>query len=584
MGTLRLPRIVVAMVTVAVLAGNYSAVANAHQGSAIVLPSSGAWFGAYVADDGHTGPDRQTSQQNFEAMVGRSMVTDRQYYRWDDAFPTPDDYWSRDQGRIPIWSWSSSRLDGTVARWPDISTGLYDAEIDARAQAIMDYAAPVFLAFHHEPKLGLTEIAGTPADYIAAWRYIHNRFEANGVTNVSWVLILTAQTYQKGTGPAFYPGSEYVDVVAADGFNWYGCAAQPGPWRSVQEIFAPFRTFALAHGKPMMIAEWGSGEDPNWPTRKEEWIRAGLDTFRSWPEVKVISYFHAAPAASCPRWVDTSNAALGAFSEIGADPSLRPPLPFSFQLSVTSGPAPRTTETTAAFTFSSSDPGVTFTCSLDGASPEPCPDGYSSHPSLTAGPHAFWVRGVDALGREGYATWLWTIVPVVSVSAADLAFTPRSVLIDQDVAVRWGFDGPSQHTVTDSTGMELFDSGTSDPGGTFTFVFTGAGAYAYTCSLHPSMTGTIKVPVSASPTFGGTTTAFAIAWASADPPPRLVYDLQIHRPDSAGWTKWRWSQIGRSAAFVPDVGPGTYSFRARLREPAMAKRSGWSTGLSIIVG
>jgi uncharacterized repeat protein (TIGR01451 family) len=547
----------------------------------IELPSSGAWFGAYVAADGHTGPDRRTSELNFEAMAGRKMITDRQYYEWGDQFPFADDDWTRDQGRTPILSWNSGLPGGGYARWADIAAGVYDAEIDARAQAIKDFRAPIFFAFHHEPKTSLT--AGTPAEFIAAWRHIHDRFEADGVTNVTWVLILMAQTYLNGKGDLFYPGDDYVDLVAADGFNWYKCNGHLGPWRSPEEIFDPFHDFAIAHGKPMMIAEWGTGEDPADPNAKAQWLRDGLATFRQWPEVKVVSYYNSAPTKSCARWIDTSAASVQAFAEIGADPYFNPPLPGTFALDITAEPPASTAETTASFAYEASDPTVSFTCSLDGAPAQACPVGEASYQGLAVGTHSFWVRGVSGTGASGYATWRWNVIVPTEVTVADTGFSPRNVTVARGDIVRWTAVGPSQHTVTDGSGMGLFDSGTLDPDDTFIFGFAASGTYSYKCTIVPALTGTVAVPVTAEPASGGVTTTFTITWATGPQPPGFVYDIQILRPGTTKWKSWKSAQVVASATFVPNAGAGTYSFRARLRRPTVAKSSGWSPVASIIV-
>lgn len=47
------------------------------------------------------------------------------------------------------------------------------------------------------------------------------------------------------------------------------------------------------------------------------------------------------------------------------------------------------------------------------------------------------------------------------------------------------------HTVTADDGS--FDSGTVEPGQTFSFTIEGNGAVTYACRIHPEMTGTIVV-------------------------------------------------------------------------------------------
>jgi hypothetical protein len=54
-----------------------------------------------------------------------------------------------------------------------------------------------------------------------------------------------------------------------------------------------------------------------------------------------------------------------------------------------------------------------------------------------------------------------------------------------------GGSGGASHTVTADVGG--FGSGSLGPGLSFGHTFTTAGTYAYHCSIHPEMTGTIRV-------------------------------------------------------------------------------------------
>jgi hypothetical protein len=59
--------------------------------------------------------------------------------------------------------------------------------------------------------------------------------------------------------------------------------------------------------------------------------------------------------------------------------------------------------------------------------------------------------------------------------------------------------------------------------------------------------------------------------------------VQLRRPGSTVFVNWRTGQTARSATFVPDAGVGTYTFRARLRKPAVGRASGYSPNRSITV-
>ena len=55
----------------------------------------------------------------------------------------------------------------------------------------------------------------------------------------------------------YYPGHDYVDWIAADGHNDFGCGGQTR-WAELSEVFGDFYAWGSARGKPLMIAEWGA--------------------------------------------------------------------------------------------------------------------------------------------------------------------------------------------------------------------------------------------------------------------------------------------------------------------------------------
>jgi plastocyanin len=79
-----------------------------------------------------------------------------------------------------------------------------------------------------------------------------------------------------------------------------------------------------------------------------------------------------------------------------------------------------------------------------------------------------------------------------------LAYTPATLTIAVGDTVTWMNNDVQAHTATASGGA--FDSGTMNPGQSFSFTFTAAGSFAYTCSFHAEMTGTITVQAAAAPT------------------------------------------------------------------------------------
>lgn len=537
-----------------------------------ILPASGALFGAYVrVDPSRTGPTRPTAIAAVENEIGRALALDREYYLWNQSWPTADDTASVAAGRTLYLSWSARRTDGTHVSWIDIANGVFDGTIDRQAAAISALGAPVFFSFNHEPEND--GVSGTPADFVAAFRHIEDRFDVDGVTNVSYAWTMMAWSFRQGIAGRYYPGDAYADVIAADGYTWYGCNNPSGPWRTFTEVFQPFYAFGRTRGKPMMIAEWGATEDLAKPGRKATWIDEASTQLKQWPQIKGVMYFNT--DNGCPRWVDSSAASLAAFSAMGADPYFNPPP----SLTISSGPPIWTANTSATMTFSGNDPaGVGFRCSLDGGAAKGCQGGGTSYSGIALGDHVFSVWQVDGSDARvgGVARWSWTVIQRPPINVADAGFSPATAYSTQGAPVLWAASGARDHTVTDASGMGLFDSGSLSAGSTFTFTFAAAGAYTYRSTLDSGMNGTVKIPIVVQPAVGSASTAFGIGWASEAPPAGYVYDVQIQRPGST-WKKWSsfWGTVATSGMFTPDVGAGTYSFRARMRLPSIARQSGW---------
>jgi plastocyanin len=77
------------------------------------------------------------------------------------------------------------------------------------------------------------------------------------------------------------------------------------------------------------------------------------------------------------------------------------------------------------------------------------------------------------------------------VTISDFQFAPTSVTIDVGDTVTWTNDGPTPHSATADDGG--FDTGIFDAGQSRSETFDQAGTFAYFCTPHPNMRGTITV-------------------------------------------------------------------------------------------
>jgi hypothetical protein len=259
---------------------------------------------------------------------------DRIYSGWSLTQPSRQASWDVANGIIPLIS--IDPVGPGSPPWSQIAAGAQDPAIIAQAQGLASLNAPVLLSFSHEPERGI--YSGAAADFVAAWQH-YVTLVRQYAPNVSFVVILSAYQYGLSTMANWYPGDAYVDWVGADGYNFFGCN---GPrWRDFGTIFSSLNSFAAAHGKPAVIAEWGSTEDPSTPGRKAAWITAAGQTLRAWPQVRAASYFDAyGPIPGCDWPLTSSASAMQAFAALGAEAYFRPRPSVALSVNLTVGPAP----------------------------------------------------------------------------------------------------------------------------------------------------------------------------------------------------------------------------------------------------
>jgi plastocyanin len=91
---------------------------------------------------------------------------------------------------------------------------------------------------------------------------------------------------------------------------------------------------------------------------------------------------------------------------------------------------------------------------------------------------SLWLGGAHAYAED------------TSVTIDNFTFQPAELTVKVGTTVTWTNHDDIPHTVV-SAGK--FRSKTMDTDDHYSFTFTAAGDYKYFCSLHPHMTGTIKV-------------------------------------------------------------------------------------------
>jgi plastocyanin len=173
------------------------------------------------------------------------------------------------------------------------------------------------------------------------------------------------------------------------------------------------------------------------------------------------------------------------------------------------------------------------------------------------------------------------------VGVVDDEFGPADLqVLKRGDSVSWGFVGSKDHSATEKSGLDYFDSGYAPPDRIqYTMVFPAAGTFPYHCkdpNHAGTMKGTVKVPVGRNPYRGPVGTHFTIKWAQKPAQPGYVFDVQIKRPGETSFHPFRTGVTIRQSTVTPGS-PGQYFFRGRVRSTATGEASGFSPASHITV-
>ena len=351
--------------SVASAAAPRSSAATAPSVSSLV-PPTGALFGAVVPS---TAKQSATAAfTSLEAQLGRKLDMQRVYQSWDDAEPSPTVRWDVANGHVPMISIKTTTHGGTIVPWASIAAGKDDAAIVAQADGLKSLGVPVLLAFNHEPELATAD--GTAADYVAAYQHYVDVFRAQGAANVAFAFISGTAGYASGLAASYYPGDSYIDWIGVDAYNGDGCTTGHGVWSSFSSVVAPFYSFGTAHDKPLIVAEWGSVEDPAQAGLKGQWITDAASAIAAWPAIKAVEYFDSAGAnPSCGWPLSTSASAQSAITQMGTQASFNVKPQAALTVAPASGAAPLSVSLNGSATISGSSGAASWSLNYGDGSP-----------------------------------------------------------------------------------------------------------------------------------------------------------------------------------------------------------------------
>ncbi|MET7292329.1 glycosyl hydrolase [Streptomyces griseoloalbus] len=333
---------VVSAVLVAVLAlrnvSEPSAAGEECEPTALLEPPCGAWFGAFVP---HERADLEDKVKAYEDRVGRKLDIVYTYHdmslpegtRREGQLLTPEEQRVGDD-RMLLLSWESKWWGGTKQQqptWKEIAAGELDASvIDVQAQRIKDYGErtgkKVFLSFDLEMDTR-TPDNGTPAEYVKAYRHIHDRFRELGVDNVVWTWIITGYLNHADLFERMYPGDEYVDWIGYNQYNYYRCHA--ADWLTFEQTQTTSHDWIrenISDDKPLMLSEFGTAVDSARPQRQAEWYGQVPRVLKDLEGVKAaLQWNYRDPGPHCNLAL-ANDAAWESLRTAVADPYLNQPL------------------------------------------------------------------------------------------------------------------------------------------------------------------------------------------------------------------------------------------------------------------
>lgn len=320
--------------------------------SSLLVPENGAWFGvtsASVASDG--GSTSTTGLAEWEAAVNRPhIVSIYKTGAWNGVFTAAEnDFFDPAGGKhaIPLLHW---KINSSGATWADVAAGNRDADIIGFATGIKSYGRKCFMSFFHEPEDNVGGTGWTKADYVGMWQRAVDVCNAEGVTNLVYVIQYIGYSADAvdsiGTGfEDMYPGDAYVDWIGWDPYNKQNPSRDA--WGDiVNENIAGttgwngFYNWAQTQhpSKPLMICETGAGIDDNNNPAGGMTVAQATTCYNGWaldttayPEIRAVVFWNS--RATYDYFVtkpgrETAAAAVKTWSELTwfsqQDPDLAP--------------------------------------------------------------------------------------------------------------------------------------------------------------------------------------------------------------------------------------------------------------------
>lgn len=202
--------------------------------------------------------------QSYATQFGKKPGIVMWYTSWQTnnghAFPIADCQRVSDAGYIPHIVWEPwMGLD-------EILSGKWDADLTKYGQDIAKYGKPVMLRWGHEfngdwyPWSYINNKPEPASKWVQAYKHVHDLVVAAGGSNALWLWSPNNGNGSKNPQDItlYYPGDDYVDWIAMDGYNW-GTSQSWSSWTSFDGVFGAIYNKLRSNypNKPIMLGEFG---------------------------------------------------------------------------------------------------------------------------------------------------------------------------------------------------------------------------------------------------------------------------------------------------------------------------------------
>ena len=255
---------------------------------------------------------------SLESAIGHRLKYERIYHR-TEPFPDAQEQAAWAARRIPVTSFKTLQDDGSAIPFAEVAAGADDDHLRALAAAIRPFGRrPWILIYFAEPE---DDVGESPEDFAPAFRRVRDVMGDLG-PGITWAHNVSHGTYDDGDGELYYPGDDYVDYIACDGYNWCPGSGHGTEKETFERLFAVTNQFAERKGKPWLATEVGTWDDPTPGWSKAEWIEQMGRTAKAWARLKGIMWFeHDSDESTLCDWKIQDRAdAIEAFAALARDP------------------------------------------------------------------------------------------------------------------------------------------------------------------------------------------------------------------------------------------------------------------------